>query len=35
MSESLPIQDREYYVQRLKIRSPDYVIFEAETDLEL
>jgi len=38
MSESLQIlfidgndQDREYYVQRLKISSPDYVIFEAET----
>jgi len=38
MSEPLQIlfidgndQDREYYVQRLKISSPDYVIFEAET----
>ena len=38
MSESLHIlfidgngQDREYYVQHLKISSPDYVIFEAET----
>ena len=38
MSESLQIlfidgndQDREYYVQCLKISSPDYVIFEAET----
>jgi CheY-like chemotaxis protein len=38
MSEPLQIlfvdgndQDREYYIQRLKISSPGYVIFEAET----
>jgi CheY-like chemotaxis protein len=38
MSDSLQIlfvdgndQDREYYVQRLKISSQDYVVFEAET----